>query len=101
MPATLCFKTVVMTMATPDPITRRPTSCLTKPPANTRQLRNNAPMQTAREGAMKGATHIEPMTAAALLSRSPAVAIAAATTTMARYPPVIVAPAIARCSSVV
>ena len=35
-------------------------------------------MQTAREGAMNGATHIAPMTAAGLLSRSPAVAMTVA-----------------------
>ncbi|MGB9253353.1 MAG: hypothetical protein WCC25_00820 [Candidatus Korobacteraceae bacterium] len=39
-------------------------------------------MQTAREGAINGATHIDPMTAAGLLSRSPAVAITAAATVM-------------------
>ena len=88
-------------MATPVPMTRRPTSCFIKPPARTLQLRNSPPMQTARDGAMKGATHIEPITTAALFNNKPAVAMAAEAITMDKYPPVITEPATARCSKIV
>jgi hypothetical protein len=49
-------------------------------------------MHTAREGAMNGATHMEPMIAAGLLSSRPAVARPAAATVMAMYPGEMTAP---------
>ena len=82
IPLTFRSRITVMIAATLTPITRSPTSCLANPPRNTGQLRKSTPMHTARDGAMNGATHMAPITAAALSSSSPAVAMTVAATTM-------------------